>query len=105
MLEEYAEKLDELLKTNFKVEVLNSHIARFDPDWQVEHSKYSGSKRIGANYVYGVGRIVKSDGSLKEGTMQNGAWHGLSRVICKGSVTYKMNLPGRINSEVKFVLE
>ena len=116
ILDLYAKKMDEKINANliendaghgvskFELDVINAHISEYEEMWRVEKSKYSGMKKLDAGYLFGIGRIVKHNGVVKEGTLKNGAWVGLYRVITKNSVTYHMHVPGYHESSVKFEL-
>ena len=108
---------------------INSHLAKFKESWKCPGNKsncasvYSGMCRVFPNknnektsqlteYAHGVVRIVKHDGTVKEGCMRNGAWHGLYREVkgeevkldgtVKGEVTIFINYPGKQSSHVTF---
>ena len=53
-------------------------------------------------YAHGVVRIVKHDGTVKEGCMRNGAWFGMYREVKEEEVTIRINYPGELSSHVTF---
>ena len=90
---------------------INSHLAEFTEEWSCPGGKnskssiYSGMCRVLpeknkdkaselTKYAHGVVRIVKHDGTVKEGCMRNGAWFGMYREVKGEEVTIRINYPG-----------